>query len=279
MAGEHFQTLRAIFRPWYIKVGSVLATLGATVGIYASLQDQFPDRLPKLQDMVTMAHVLILPWWGWLLVLQAVLGYGLYDYVRRTIGSVHPADMPLSRYQDLTIHLGTFETAILERLKIVEQATKDTSAPELRAEVASMDDASYRLARFLFLRQQYRKFLKARGEVETAWAQLASHPLPHGSAAPSKTWKESIAKVNELIGETFRNSQIVLREFDPLVALAEVPGEQALPPEHRQKFRILYRQNEEVAKWLYGMQVSFSISLSTHKGKFLALGKEIRENY
>ena len=85
MAGGHFQTLRALFRPWYVKVGSALATAAAGIGIYASVQDQFPDKLPKLQDVVNMSHALILPWWGWLLVLQAVLGFGLYDYVRRNV--------------------------------------------------------------------------------------------------------------------------------------------------------------------------------------------------
>jgi hypothetical protein len=97
MAGDHFQTLRAVFRPWYIKVVSGIATLCAGIGLYASLQDQFPDKLPKLQDMVTVAHVLILPWWGWLLVLQAALGFGLYDYVRRTIGGLKPDPDNLAR--------------------------------------------------------------------------------------------------------------------------------------------------------------------------------------
>ena len=85
----HFTTLREIFKPWYIKAGSALAIAFAAINGYAALQDQFPT-LPKLQEVVVMAHVLPLPWWGWLLVVQSIFLYALYEYVRRGVPAPHP---------------------------------------------------------------------------------------------------------------------------------------------------------------------------------------------
>jgi hypothetical protein len=82
MAETRFSVLRDIFKPWYVKVGSAVAGACALVGGYSGLQSQFPDHLPLLQAVVVMTHITVLPWWGWLLVLQAVFTYGLFEYVR-----------------------------------------------------------------------------------------------------------------------------------------------------------------------------------------------------
>jgi hypothetical protein len=81
MAESRISAFHAIFKPWYVKAGSGVALLLAAVNGYAGVEDQFPS-LPKLQDVVTMTHVGILPWWGWLLVLQSVFVYALFEYVR-----------------------------------------------------------------------------------------------------------------------------------------------------------------------------------------------------
>ena len=78
--GDRLETFKAIFRPWYIKLGTTIAGFLAFVTGYAACADQFPI-LPKLQD-VGVKTFLLLPWWGWLLVLQAFLVYALFEYVR-----------------------------------------------------------------------------------------------------------------------------------------------------------------------------------------------------
>lgn len=84
---KHLETLRAIFKPWYIKVASALAFIFAVIEGYDALTNQF-SRLPKM-EAVSMSWfgnaVSFLPWWGWLLVLQMVFVYALFEYVRRNI--------------------------------------------------------------------------------------------------------------------------------------------------------------------------------------------------
>jgi len=80
MPEKHFETLRAIFRPWYVKAASAAFTV---LGGYDVISNQFPS-LPKLQAVIGMSGA-VMPWWGWLLALQSVFVLGLFDYVRRNI--------------------------------------------------------------------------------------------------------------------------------------------------------------------------------------------------
>src|SRR5689334_14220725 len=85
MAGR-LETLRELVRPKLIGWGSLL--IGA-IAAYDSCSNQFPQLgLRKLGDIllpgVTMTGAL-LPWWGWLLILQAIFVYSLFEYVRRNI--------------------------------------------------------------------------------------------------------------------------------------------------------------------------------------------------
>lgn len=77
MAESRITTLHAILRPKIVRWGAAsLFGLGA----YDAASSQF--GFPKLGKVLGMSGML-LPWWGWLLILQAVFVYGLFDYVRR----------------------------------------------------------------------------------------------------------------------------------------------------------------------------------------------------
>lgn len=84
MAKGHFELLRDLFRPRLVKVG---AGLTSGLFIYDALSNQFD--LTKLGKLLGMSGNL-LPWWGWLLILQAILVYALFEYVRRISPSSPP---------------------------------------------------------------------------------------------------------------------------------------------------------------------------------------------
>lgn len=77
MAESRISTLRAIWAPRLVKVafGAVALVAG-----YDSFSSQF--GFPKLGTVLGMSGTL-LPWWGWLLILQAIFVYALFEYVRR----------------------------------------------------------------------------------------------------------------------------------------------------------------------------------------------------
>ena len=91
MAETRFSVLQGIFRPWYIKVGSAIALAFAIVGAYSGVQSQFPASLPLLETLIVMTNLAVLPWWGWLLVLQTLFVYALFEYIRISLPSADEA--------------------------------------------------------------------------------------------------------------------------------------------------------------------------------------------
>jgi len=90
MAQKRFQTLRAVLAPRAVKTGVISFAL---LGAYDVLSSQFELPTlgalvgwgaPALQERFAMTGAL-LPWWGWLLIIQAIFVYGLFEYVRRNI--------------------------------------------------------------------------------------------------------------------------------------------------------------------------------------------------
>lgn len=86
MAGERLQTLWTMAQPRIVFWGGI--GIGA-VATYDSFSNQFPSwYLPKLGNLLPgwsgMTGAL-LPWWGWLLVLQTVFLYALFEYVRKAV--------------------------------------------------------------------------------------------------------------------------------------------------------------------------------------------------
>lgn len=89
MAESRLSTLREV---WASKIVKLLVGAWALVASYDGVSSQF--ELPKLGKVVGMSGNL-LPWWGWLLILQAIFVYGLFEYVRRLQSPV-AAPEPLS---------------------------------------------------------------------------------------------------------------------------------------------------------------------------------------
>lgn len=77
MVKGRFATLRELFKPTLVKVGGGFIT---ALFVYDAASNQF--ELPKLGKLMGMSGNL-LPWWGWLLILQAIFVYALFEYVRR----------------------------------------------------------------------------------------------------------------------------------------------------------------------------------------------------
>lgn len=65
--------------PNIVKYG---ATIASCLALYDILSNQFD--LPTIGRIVGMSGALM-PWWGWLLILQVIFVYGLFEYVRRTL--------------------------------------------------------------------------------------------------------------------------------------------------------------------------------------------------
>jgi hypothetical protein len=76
MAESRLTTIYEFTKPPLVRVA--LAGLAAVSG-YDALSSQLD--LPTIRKIWGVSGSL-LPWWGWLLILQAVLGYALFEYVR-----------------------------------------------------------------------------------------------------------------------------------------------------------------------------------------------------
>lgn len=99
--------LREVFRPKLVRYGGGFV---AVVAAWDAFFNQF--ELPKIGSLVGMSGAL-LPWWGWLLILQALFVYGLFEYVRRNVST--PQDgSPTGASVD---ELATLEKRFTEALK------------------------------------------------------------------------------------------------------------------------------------------------------------------
>lgn len=77
MAESRTSTFGALLKPKLVRVGlAIFAALAA----YDTLSSQL--ELPTVRRWWGMSGSL-LPWWGWLLILQAIFVYALFEYVRR----------------------------------------------------------------------------------------------------------------------------------------------------------------------------------------------------
>lgn len=74
---KRLSTLREIAKPWWVTASAALAALA---GIWQFGCDQL--GWPKLPEAWAMTGAYV-PWWGWLLILQAIFVAALFEYVRR----------------------------------------------------------------------------------------------------------------------------------------------------------------------------------------------------
>jgi hypothetical protein len=77
MAQSRARTLVALLKPKVVRIGLVLFSVLAA---YDTLANQL--ELPTARRWWGISGSL-LPWWGWLLILQGIFVYALFDYVRR----------------------------------------------------------------------------------------------------------------------------------------------------------------------------------------------------
>lgn len=88
MAESSLRALHDMLRPKVVWLGGSII---AAVAAWDSFSNQFPSwHMRKLGDLLPdwlgMTGAL-LPWWGWLLILQAVFTYALFEYVRTKMPS------------------------------------------------------------------------------------------------------------------------------------------------------------------------------------------------
>jgi hypothetical protein len=86
MGQSRLRTIHELLRPHIVRWTGW--TVGA-IGLYDVVSNQFPNlHLPKLGDLLPRWIAVsgsLLPWWGWLLILQAILVYALFEYVRKQL--------------------------------------------------------------------------------------------------------------------------------------------------------------------------------------------------
>ena len=90
MSDSRLSTIRELLRPPLVKIIGLL-WIGLTTWDVLSSQFDWPN----LRSVWGMTGSL-LPWWGWLLVLQAIFVYALFEYVRTSL-VVAPADLALAQ--------------------------------------------------------------------------------------------------------------------------------------------------------------------------------------
>jgi hypothetical protein len=77
MSESRLSTIRGLWKPKIVKIGG---TLVAALASYDAASNQL--GFVKIGEVLGMSGTL-LPWWGWLLAVQAVFAYALFEYVRR----------------------------------------------------------------------------------------------------------------------------------------------------------------------------------------------------
>ncbi|WP_288484820.1 hypothetical protein [uncultured Novosphingobium sp.] len=126
-------------RPLWV---SLLALFGG-VATYDGVSGQFD--LPKLSTLFGKTGSL-LPWWGWLLVIQAIAVAALFDYVRRNVPVALPQQLPVNPERLVAI-----ETK-LENVR-VDGAINHTDLRKLQAEVQRYDERTRSAFQAIYLRE------------------------------------------------------------------------------------------------------------------------------
>jgi hypothetical protein len=144
MAEAKKSVLAEVLRPKLVRYGGLLMAL---VAAWDAISNQF--SLPKMGRLLGMSGSL-LPWWGWLLILQALFVYGLFEYVRQ---ASFPDTPPAHDDSELRERLSAAEAAI----KALAQST-DPSIAEQKVNA-------------LWRRDQ---LIRGRAELESEWQNVCS---------------------------------------------------------------------------------------------------------
>jgi hypothetical protein len=155
MATSRIKVLHEILKPHFVKWGSRIVV---AFGLYDLLSNQSPSwHLPKLGDQLPrwlgMSGAL-LPWWGWLLILQAIFVYALFEYVRRNVpvksegaslthDQVREINLDLLRLLHFTVDVATF----IATKRLIDVAPMETIS--LEPSLDRREEARGNLRRFI----------------------------------------------------------------------------------------------------------------------------------
>ena len=106
MPETRLQLLRRVFRKWWARIAVAVSMFA---GLYQFACDQF--GFPTIPAVWGMTGAIV-PWWGWLLIAQAIFVYALFEYVRKLPGAT--ASAPPYDAEPLIQRLTSLERAIAE---------------------------------------------------------------------------------------------------------------------------------------------------------------------
>lgn|GEM_PF-5181626 len=233
IAETRLSTLGALLKPTLVRVWLVLFGSLAT---YDTLASQL--ELRTIRAWWGMSGSLM-PWWGWLLVLQAILFYALFEYVRRQLGARGDASI----YDDSA--MGRKIENLASRLLEVEKAV-GTVLPALSKAVETTNN----MARLTWLDYKAEEFAQEIKRLEEYWNHLAQALAKPKSAAMGQpegslnTWRIVLIRLVDRLGP---DSPTPLNVTDhpnyDINPARKAPGEEAVPDEEtRFDFRRCYDQ-------------------------------------
>lgn len=162
MTETRTNVLRALWAPKLVRVSALLV---AGVAAYDSFSSQF--GLPTLGSILGMSGSL-LPWWGWLLILQTIFVYALFEYVRRI-------QVP-GAYDDADLR-ERVETAIQTTARELQNLT-ETVEPALESQVLMNEAFERRMEGFEAISEsvtgrldEHRDWLRAQEAAQGEWAK------------------------------------------------------------------------------------------------------------
>lgn len=112
MAESRWDTLRSVLAPKFVSYGGLFIVF---VGAYDSLSNQL--GLPTLRKVFGMTNAALMPWRGWLLVLQGIFVYGLFEYVRRLAKPAISSPSESARPSSWHGEFEAFKTSVLTRVQ------------------------------------------------------------------------------------------------------------------------------------------------------------------
>lgn len=187
MPDSRTDTLKAFLKPKIVKWGGGLA---AVLGVWDALSSQF--GLPTLREVFGMSGAL-LPWWGWLLILQAIFIYALFEYVRANVSDLRATPSPsaaeaATERKKLTIKVEKLEIELKEARETIHDNAKEATQTANRLELMSKltNDMSEQTGKFFTLLQEQDTDL--RNEIRA---------FQHGEKEISKQLSELTRRVQE----------------------------------------------------------------------------------
>lgn len=202
MAEKPTTVLGDMFRPWWVRwLGIGLAALAS----YDTLSSQL--ELPTVRKLLGMSGAL-LPWWGWLLILQAVFVIALFEFVRRNVSSgAGQGDANSGDLARLTHNHANLRDKFIEAEKDIQDTGK--TAKEAAEAVENFTIKIDKLE--ISVKKQTVEFERVAGEIETIRGAAVGLPALDGLHEKVDKLSAAIAPLDEGV-ELVRRDLGALRE-------------------------------------------------------------------